>query len=81
MEENQNELLENPNNNFQDPNILLATLLNPHTKSLKDVSIQVKLQTEELLCDKVEELKLETLSLPIIIKSTYLTDVLPLVEQ
>jgi hypothetical protein len=50
--------------NFQDPNILLATLLDPRTKSLKDVSIQVKLQTEELLRDKVEELKLETLSLP-----------------
>ncbi|CAG8708813.1 17419_t:CDS:2, partial [Funneliformis caledonium] len=50
--------------NFQDPNILLATLLDSRTKRLKDVSIQVKLQTEELLHDKVEELKLETLSLP-----------------
>jgi len=41
----------------------LATLLDLCTKSLKDVSIQVKLQTKELLHDKVEELKLETLSL------------------
>ena len=44
--------------NFQDPNILLATLLDPRTKNLKDVSVQIQLQTEELLHNKVEELKL-----------------------
>ncbi|CAB5336539.1 unnamed protein product [Rhizophagus irregularis] len=44
--------------NFQDPRTLLATLLDPRTKSLEGVSVQIQLQTEELLRDKVEELKL-----------------------
>ena len=44
---------------FQDPEYLLSTLLDPRTKSLKDVSVRVQLNTEELLRDKVEELKIE----------------------
>src|SRR4051794_7935759 len=43
--------------NFQDPNILLATLLDPRTKNLKGVSIQIQFETQKLLRDKVEELK------------------------
>ena len=42
---------------FQDPNSLLSTLLDPRTKSLKDVPVRIKLETEELLREKVEELK------------------------
>ena len=44
---------------FQDPNSLLSTLLDPRTKSLKDVPIRIQLQTKELLRDKVNELKLQ----------------------
>lgn len=44
--------------NFQDSNALLATLLDPRTKNLEGVPVQIQLETEELLRDKVEELKL-----------------------
>ena len=44
--------------NFQDPDILLASLLDPRTKNLDDIPIRVRIQTEELLRNKVEELKL-----------------------
>jgi hypothetical protein len=44
---------------FQNPDCLLSTLLDPRTKSLKDVSVLVQLNTEELLRDKVEELKIK----------------------
>jgi hypothetical protein len=48
--------------NFQDPKSLLSTLLDPRTKSLKDVSVRIQLETEELLRDKVEELKLREIT-------------------
>lgn len=44
---------------FQNPDFLLSTLLDPRTKSLKDVSVRVQLNTEDLLRDKVEEIKLK----------------------
>ncbi|EXX51759.1 zinc finger BED domain-containing protein 1-like [Rhizophagus irregularis DAOM 181602=DAOM 197198] len=45
--------------NFQDSNALLASLLDPCTKNLKHVSIQIKIKTEDLLRSKVEKLKLK----------------------
>ena len=36
--------------------------MDPRTKSLKDVSVITKLDTEELLRDKVEELKIEEIA-------------------
>lgn len=43
--------------NFQDPNTLLATLLDPRTKNLKDVSVKTQFEVHQLLHEKVEELK------------------------
>jgi hypothetical protein len=43
--------------NFQDPNTLLATLLDPRTKNLRGVSVQIQSEVQKLLHDKVEELK------------------------
>ncbi|CAB5379179.1 unnamed protein product [Rhizophagus irregularis] len=40
--------------NFQDSNALLASLLDPRTKNLKHVSIQIKIKTEDLLHSKLK---------------------------
>ncbi|CAB4446263.1 unnamed protein product [Rhizophagus irregularis] len=50
--------------NFQDPNALLASLLDPRTKNLDNIPAQVRTETIALLHDKLKELKLNHESIP-----------------